>query len=141
MIDIENVVFNTVSNSILNEFPNASIYGESVEVPASFPCVCIVEEDNYTYRDSQDTSLSENHSNLMYSVNVYSNKKNGKKTEAKKILGLVDETMQGMMFTRILKSPMPNVDRSIYRISARYTAVVERGKEINGNIVFQMYRK
>lgn len=141
MIDIENIVFNTVANSILEKFPSASIYSESVEAPSSFPCVCIVEEDNYTYRDSQDTSLIENHSNLMYSVNVYSNKKNGKKTEAKKILDLVDETMQGMKFTRILKSPMPNVDRSIYRISARYTTVVARGKEINENIVFQMYRK
>ncbi len=141
MIDIENIVINQVYQALQEKFPNIVFYGEYVEAPASFPCVCLVEDDNFTYTESQDTNLQENNANLLYTLNVYSNKQNGKKAEAKAITDVIDTAMQNMMFTRTLRSQIPNVDRSIYRITARYKAVVSSGKENGENTIFQMYRK
>ena len=141
MIDIENIVLNTVYEALKAEYPNITFYGEYVEAPASFPCVCLVEDDNSTYQASQDTSLQENNAELLYTLNVYSNKQIGKKAEAKKIANMADMVMQNMKFTRTMLSQIPNVDRSIYRVTARYSAVVAKGTEDGENTVFQMYRR
>ena len=142
MIDIENKVLDTVFAAVRNQYTNANCYGEYVAVPAGFPCVCLYEQSNTTYRRSQDTDLQEHQSNLMYSCNVYSDKANGKKAEARAIAKLVDETMQRMKFTRTFFEPLPNIDRTVYRITMRYEAVA--GEPIvteNNNITYQMYRK
>ena len=73
---------------------------------------------------------------------MYSDKANGKKAEARAIADLVDKTMQGMKFTRTFYQPLPNLDRTIYRITLRWEAVA--GEPItteNGNTIYQMYRK
>ena len=139
MIDIENKVLDTVFAAVRNQYTNANCYGEYVAVPAGFPCVCLYEQSNTTYRRSQDTGLQEHQSNLMYSCNVYSDKANGKKAEARAIAKLVDETMQRMKFTRTFFEPLPNLDRTVYRITMRYEAVA--GEPIvteNNNITYQM---
>lgn len=140
MIDIENKVFNSIASVLRTEFSGISVYGEYIDVPSSFPCVTIVEDDNYTYQRSQDTSNTEHHANIVYTVNVYSNLTNGKKDQAKKIMDRIDSLMQGMKFTRSMRNQIPNTDRTIYRITARYNAVVEEAHEIDGNAVYQIYR-
>ena len=140
MIDIENKVFDTVCNAILASYPNAICSSEYIDVPSSFPCVTIMESDNYTYTRSQDENLHENHAVLTYEINVYANSSQ-KKAEAKSIANIVDEQMQNMKFTRLLKSPVPNIDRTIYRIVLRYTAVISNGKEVDNDTVYQMYRR
>ena len=122
-------------------YPEASVYGEYIEIPASFPCICLVESDNYTYRETQDMDLLEHHANVTYELNVYSNKSNGKKSEAKAIMNLVDNEMQKMKFTRTMRNQIPNADRSIFRIVARYSAVVSKGKQIDTDTIYQMYRR
>lgn len=126
MIDIENEVFNTVANSLRAEFPNISIYGEYVETPESFPCVCLVEDENtddpaYMPLTREEPTVS----NLMYSANVYSNLTTGKKKQAKTILDSIDKRMHKLGFTRVMRSQLPNVDRTIYRVTARYTKVIQ----------------
>lgn len=137
MIDVENMVLTAVKTAVKTEYPNATIKSEKQDVPSSFPFVSIVEEDNTSYRKTQDDVSKEHHAEVMYEVNVYSNKQNGSKTEAKKIMSIVDDTLQGIKFTRIMKLPTPNKDNSIYRITARYTAVIA---DRNGDI-YQVYRK
>jgi hypothetical protein len=142
MIDIEAKVFTTVATAVRTEYDTASVYGEAVEIPESFPCVTVEESDNYTYRDSQDTDLREHHANLMYTVNIYSNAPAyQKKLQAKRIFDLVDQTMQDMKFTRTSASQIRNVDRTVFRITARYIAVVGAGKQDGDNTVYQMYRR
>ena len=141
MIDIESMVVDSVYNAVKTQYPKCDVISEYNDTPSQFPCVQIVEADNYTYRRTQDNDLTEHHASVMYEVNVFSNKKTGKKTEAKAIAEIVDSTMQGMKFTRTLKQPIPNKDKTIYRIVARYEAVVGAGVEINKNTVYQMYRK
>ena len=124
MIDIENKVINDVFAAVRTAYSGASCYGEYVSVPAAFPCVTLYEADNSTYKRSQDDNLQEHHAHVMYECNVYSDKQSGKKAEARAIAKLVDTTMQGMKFTRTYYSPMPNLDRTIFRITMRWEAVV-----------------
>lgn len=130
MIDCENEVFSTVATALRNEFSGIFVSGEYVSAPSSFPAVTIVEEDNSTYQRSLDSSGQENHAQLMYSCNVYSNKSAGKKAECKAILAVIDAEMFGMGFLRVGSSPMevPNANGAIYRMVARYKATISKDK-------------
>lgn len=122
MIDIENEVFNYVANALRAEFPGISVYGEIVETPSSFPSVSLVEDDNSEIATNKTLGrLPETACNLMYTANVYSNLKTGKKAQAKAIMDVIDTWMHHMGFERTMRSQLPNLDRTIYRITARYT--------------------
>ena len=85
MIDIENEIFNAVSKQLRAMYKNIFITGEYVKAPPSFPCVSIVEMDNQTYRRTRSTDCDENHAQVMYRINIYSNKVSRKKAECKDI--------------------------------------------------------
>lgn len=142
MIDIENLVLNNVFNAVQTSYPSASCYGEYVEVPASFPCVTLYESDSQTYTPSNDEQLHEHQAIVTYEANVYSDLVSGKKTQAKAIADIVDSTMQSMKFVRTMRSQIPNQDRSIYRVTLRFEAIVgEPIIESTGTITYQMYRR
>lgn len=141
MIDIENKVLSVVREAVLAQYPTASVYGEYVEVPASFPCVTVTEDTNYTYVYTKDEQLAEHHAEVQYAVNVYSNKQTGAKLEAKAIMNIADNAMQSMKFWRTMTRQVPNVDRTIYRLIARYRAVVGEPTQVGDDLVFQMYQK
>ena len=101
--------------------------GEYVKSPPSFPCASLVEVDNQIYRNTRTTECIENHAQVMYEVNVYSNKQTGKKAECKAILALIDGEMQKLGFTRTMAEPIPNEeDATVYRMVARYRAIVSK---------------
>lgn len=63
---------------------------------------------------------------VMFEINVYSNKSEGKKTECKSIAKAIDEKMFSMNFRRLAFTPVPNLeDATIYRIIARYSAATD----------------
>lgn len=130
MIDIENAVFTEVATALRARFPGITVESVTTYSPSKFPCVCIEETDNYSYLSTRDTASNENHTNVVYEVNVYSNKTNQKKTEAKAIIALVDETMNGLGFVRLTKTPINLDNATKYRIFARYRAVVSKDKTI-----------
>ena len=131
MIDIENIVFDRVSTKVREVFPDIFITGEYVHSPSSFPAVSVVEADNSTHVETIDSGSSENHANVMYEVNVYSNKTVGKKSECKEIFALIHDEMTAMGFARSTLTPVPNeYDSTIYRMVARYRAVVSADHKI-----------
>ena len=83
LIDIENIVFTNLATAIRTAYPTASVYGEFVEVPASFPCISIVEADNRVLERTRDLDGVEHYAQLMYEINIYTNDTSGKKTKAK----------------------------------------------------------
>ena len=141
MIDIESRVFTAVRSAILAQFPGIDIKGESVDVPESFPCVTIEEIANTTLARTQDESLEEHHATLGYAINVFTNTTNTKKSVAKKIANVADNAMQELMFTRTFKSPTPNVDRTIFRLTMRYEGIVGQPIEVEGVESYPMYRR
>lgn len=131
MIDIETEVFNTVSAKVREKYPKIYMTGEYVKSPPSFPCVSLIETDNQIYRNTRTTECIENHAQLLYEVNVYSNKRSGKKAECKAIIALIDKRMEALGFTRTLLNPVPNEeDATVYRMVARYRAIVSKNKVI-----------
>lgn len=131
MIDIEIEVFDRVAKRVREQFPNIFIAGEYVKSPSSFPAASLVEMDNSIHEPTADSGSNENHVNVMYEVNVYSNKTTGKKTECKKIIALIDEEMLAMGFSRSTLTPVPNeYDSTIYRMVGRYKATVSSTHEI-----------
>lgn len=131
MIDIEPEIFDEVSERLMEQYPSVTIAGEYVKSPSDFPFVSLVEADNATFRNSQTTEGHENHVAVMYELNVYSNRKNGKKTECKEIAACIDEIMMSLNFTRIMLEPIPDqYDATIYRMLGRYRAVVSKDKTI-----------
>lgn len=131
MINIETELFNDVAREVREYYPNIYMTGEYVKSPPSFPAASLVEMDNTVYENSQTSSENENHATLMYEVNVYSNKTKGKKTECKEIISLIDAEMTSLGFSRIMLQPIPNMDdATIYRMTARYRAVVSKDKKI-----------
>lgn len=130
MIDIESEVFDNVSKAVRNEYPNVYMTGEYVRVPPSFPCVSLIEADNQIYRNTRDSGHIENHVQVIYEVNVYSNKTKWKKTECKAIISLIDSRMESLGFTRTILTPVPNEQDGIYRMVGRYRAIVSRDKTI-----------
>lgn len=133
MIDIESQVFSRIATRLRDTFNGIYVTGEYVKTPSSFPAVSLVEMDNVPLRRTQTSDSVENHAELMYELNVYSNKAAGKKTECKKIASVVDAEMAAMGFTRTMLNPIPNMDdATIYRILGRYKAVVS-----NENVLYR----
>ena len=131
MINMENEIFNEVSERVRWEYPNIFMTGEYVKSPSSFPCVSLVEADNATFRNSQTSDGKENHAAVMYELNVYSNKTKGKKAECKEIVAFIDEILMELNFTRLMLEPVPNQDEAtIYRMLGRYRAVISKNKTI-----------
>lgn len=131
MIDIETEVFNIVFKKVREEYPKVYMTGEYVKSPPSFPCISLIEVDNQIYRNTRTTECIENHVQVLYEVNVYSNKTSGKKAECKAIISLIDKEMEALGFTRTLMNPVPNEEEAtVYRIVARYRAIVSKNKVI-----------
>lgn len=128
MFDIETKVFNEIATELRSKYNGITIYGEYVNAPSKFPCVTIIEQDNYTAIEGLTLTNVEEASNLMYEINVYSNKKNGKKQESKSIISTIDTIMLGMGFIRTMLNPIPNLNEAtIYRIVARYKKIETGG--------------
>lgn len=125
MIDMESEIFSDLADTVRAVYPNAFVTGEYVKSPTSFPCISIVEISNAVYRNSSTNCVEENHAAVTYEVNVYSNKKSGKKAECRKIFNLIDQRLAQIGFTRRMLEPIPNVeDATIYRMLGRYRAVI-----------------
>ena len=137
MIDIENDVFTAVATTLRTQYSGIYVAGDNIAVPASFPAVTIVESDNRIYERMRTTTI-ENAAEVMYTINVYSNKASGKKAEAKAIAATIDSIMELGGFTRTLKEQIPNErDSSIYRLVMRYEGIVGPGATAGTYLVYQ----
>ena len=131
MINIENDIFDYVYERVIEKFPDIYMSGEYVKSPPSFPASSLVEMDNTTHTLTLTSGENENHAVVMYELNVYSNKVTRKKTECKAIVAFIDEIMLSLGFTRTMLQPIPNMDdATIYRMLARYRAIVSKDKTI-----------
>lgn len=123
MIDIENSVFADIAGVLRSTYSGIFVSGEYTPSPASFPAATIAEMDNSAYQKMRTTTI-ENAAQLMYEVNVYSNKIGYKKMEAKAIMSTIDEQFARLGFARTMCNPVSNLqDATIFRLVARYQAV------------------
>ena len=81
MIDCENEVYTRVATVLREKFPGIDIAGDYVKAPSSFPHVSITQSDNAVISGRMTGSAEM--AQVMFEVNVYSNKAEGKKTDAR----------------------------------------------------------
>ena len=127
MIDIENQIITAVMDA-LGE--SVDVKSDLTQIPSFFPCVYVVEADNYTYTRSADSGSNENHVNVMYEVQCYTNDASGKKTACKALFEAVDEVFLNLGFERTSKTNVIQNDATVYRMVGRYQAVVSANNMI-----------
>lgn len=120
MIDAENAIFNHIADIFDAKYPDGSRYGEQIDAPPSFPCMTLMEIDNTAYNRGLGGELKEPYANISYELNCYA----FSKQEAKDVLNLIDSAMQNLGFYRVMVARTQNADQQIYRITARYSAVI-----------------
>lgn len=134
MIDIENEVFSRIATVLREQFSGVFVTSEYTPTPAAFPAVSFVQMDNSAYQQALDSAEIEKYTVLMFQVDCYSNLSSNRKSQCKAIMAIIDEQMYNLGFVRISSGPidMPNAETSIYRMTARYRAVVN-----NQNYIFR----
>lgn len=124
MIDCENEVYTRIAKVLREKFPGIDVAGEYVQAPSVFPHVSITQSDNSVIGNK--TTGSAEMAQVMFEINVYSNKTEGKKTECKAIMKVIDELLFKMNFKRLALTPVPNLeDATIYRLVARYRVATD----------------
>ena len=124
MIDCENEVYTRVAKVLREKFPGIDIAGEYIQAPSVFPHVSITQSDNSVIANK--TTGSAEMAQVMFEINVYSNKTEGKKTECKAIMKVIDELLFKMNFKRLALTPVPTLeDATIYRMVARYRVATD----------------
>lgn len=122
-----------VATPLRAKFPGIWVSGEYVDAPAKFPAVTIEEVNNSVYQKMRTVHI-ENAASVLYEVNIYSNKIGYKKSEAQEIMSFIDDILAGLGFTRTMCNPLPNLaDATIYRLTARYEAVIDKDNWIYTN--------
>lgn len=141
MIDFENYVYTQIVGSLANEFGAGTVEvgAEYVDTPPKFPFVSVEQTDNYVKRSRRTTKI-ENTNTVSYEINVYSNHKSLKKSQAKKIMSVIDNAMAQFGFTRTMLNPVPNLSNAtIYRLVARYTADTEM-EVVGDDYIYTVYQ-
>lgn len=124
MIDIEQAVFTIVRDAVKTKYPNALVLGEYTREIQTFPCVMLTEINNIVNKQTQDDIRVENHCIVGYQVDVICTGTN-KKKQSKEIIKEVDTALASKLFIRdFLQSLNDFEDIQLYRITARYSAVV-----------------
>lgn len=131
MIDFENEFVDAVRTAVTAKFSSATVVSEYVPKPSAFPHVYIRETDNASEAATFRLNGGESDARLSYTIDVFSNRKSGKKSECKAVMAAVDDTMQRYNFQRTFCNPFPNEnDASIYRMVARYTKLQSAEMEV-----------
>lgn len=141
MIDISNLVFDTVYTQLSVLYPDANITAGYDEKKIPGLNLVVRQTDNTPYTLSNTDDCAENHSVITYELEAESNRENTARSECAAILNDADAIMQSMKFRRTNMSRPFNLDRTSYRQYARYEVIVGKPQEINGNTVYQMYRR
>lgn len=125
MIDFNNEVFTAVAKAVRDNHVGAMVSGEYTRNPSKFPAVTLDETSNVMVGWLEDSSDEEKFAGVTYRLQVFSNRQNGKKAEARGIFATADAEMRRIGFRRVTYTTTPEIyESTIYQITATYEAVV-----------------
>jgi len=126
MFNIQKEIFTKVANAVLATYTTCRITNSFIYAPAQFPCVAIVLSDDGTTYKMRDSSGNDNFRDITLTVDVYSNKTDGKKTEAESIMQIIIDTLFPLNFNMVSCKPMSDLNNAQnYRITATFTATAD----------------
>lgn len=121
MLDVFHSVFTEIKTAVVAECPDANVTGQRIAEPTKFPCVTVVEADNYEDPRYMDNSLTERVTALMYEITVFSNIQGGKRDQCIGILQIIDTLLKRKNATRIARiEGFFDAQGKIYMVTARY---------------------
>lgn len=125
MIDFSNEIFTEIFNKVKEVHgENVKVVGEHVDVPDSFPCVTVDETYNAPF---QLDSGVEKYSAITYRVQVFSNKKAGKRAEAREIYKTVSDLLFGLnLVAKTYRSTPDMYNSNIYEIQGTFEGAIDR---------------
>ena len=125
MLDFNNEIFTNVAKRVRDNHIGITVTGEYTRKPSKFPTVTLDETQNVMVDKLEDSSNEEKFAGVTYRLQVFTNKQNGKKAEARAIFATADAEMRRMGFRRMTYAVTPEIyDSTIYEITATYEAVV-----------------
>lgn len=126
MFEIQKEIYTKVANAVLASYPTCRITNAVIYAPSVFPCVAIVLSDDGTRYDMRDSSNIDNYRDVTLTCDVYTNKVDGKKTEAESIMQIVIDNLFSLNFNMVSCKPISNINNAQnYRITATFTATVD----------------
>ena len=132
MIDYSNEIFNAVAKHLRSLYKGIQVKGEYVATPAKFPTVTIDEINNIP--TELDSATTNKFADVVYRVQVFSNKENGKRAEAREIYKSVDEKLMELgLFAKTFTTTPAIYNSEIYSITATYGGIISRDGVIYRN--------
>ena len=132
MLDFSNEIFNAVAKHLRSLYTGIQVKGEYVATPAKFPTVTIDEIGNIPVE--LDSSTTNKYADVVYRVQVFSNKENGKRAEAREIYKSVDEKLMELgLFAKTYTTTPAIYNSEIYSITATYGGIISRDGVIYRN--------
>lgn len=125
MIEHSNEIFTIVANRVRSKHSGATVIGEYTRQPSKFPTVTLDEYQNVMVDHLEDSSNEEKYAGVAYRLQVFSNKRSGKRAEARAIFATADAELRRMGFRRVTYTTIPEINEStVYSITATYEAVL-----------------
>ena len=132
MIDFSNEIFNAVAKHLRSLYKGIQVKGEYVSTPAKFPTVTIDEISNIPV--ALDSATENKYADVVYRVQVFSNKENGKRAEAREIYKAVDEKLMELgLFAKTFTTTPAIYNSEIYSITVTYGGIIGRDGVIYRN--------
>jgi len=140
MIDIESKIFTIVYNAVQAYDSSIYVTSEYSIAPPSFPAVYVEQIDSYDPPEFRISTHEELYAAVVFNVEVYSNKADGKKAEAKSIFTVIDNALRGAGLRRTTSnyvdltdnrnSSVSNRNQAIIRLLGRYECLADGGGNI-----------
>lgn len=132
MIDIEAIVFTPIAAALREAYDPIYVTMEYVPAAPTLPAVIIRETSNAIYEQASTNATMEYAAEVTLEVDVYSGLRQGKRAQAREIMSVVDGMLAGCGWTRFFLNPVQNLnDPNIYRMTARYRAIVTQDNVIH----------
>ena len=123
MLDFSNEIFNAVAKHLRSLYKGIQVKGEYVSTPAQFPTVTIDEISNIP--SHLDSANENKYADVIYRVQVFSNKENGKRAEARKIYASVDNKLMELgLFAKSFTTTPAIYNSEIYSITATFGGTI-----------------
>ena len=140
MIDIESKIFTIVYNAVHAYDNTIYVTSETAIAPPSFPAVYVEQIDSYDPPEFRISTHEELYAAVVFNVEVYSNKADGKKAEAKSIFTVIDNALRAAGLRRTTSnyvdltdnrnSSVSNRNQAIIRLLGRYECLADGGGNI-----------
>lgn len=125
VFEIEREIFTKVATAVLAVSPSCHITNSLIYAPSVFPHASIVMSDDGTTEGMRDSSNTDNFNDVTLTADVFSNKTDGKKTEAEAIMQTIIDTLFSLNFKKVSCRPSSGLNNAtIYKLTATFTATV-----------------